>query len=464
MDRPHPYPLRAAVAAIAVGFTICAAAAERVEHVSTQTEFSPAAAGPSSSVDIEAALARVDAARSRADADPLALEDALTALGDAFLNASQYATAEAAYAEALRLAEQHGGFDGERLLTPLLGLGNALAGSGRHEEAVPRLQRAVAIARVQYGLFDLHQQDMLKTLATSLTAVGRVPEAQDLMIYRARVAEKTYGEESPEVIPARCDLGDWFAEVGMSPEARMVFQVALNIVESKLNDPVIVEPLRGIARTYMRRHSYPESALRPREAPPFYQFATVGPPPPFRFDAMGKPIVEARVLNREGEYALQRALRVLEADPRASTHTRIETLIQMGDWYQIKKSPREALPHYQRASQLIRTAPGLSGSAATALDFPVRVSYPTPEIVANVLALPPEETQSHYVQIEFTVAADGSVPDARVVDHDTRDRYADDILDAMRAARFRPKFVDGEAVATPAITYREVFWTAKSRE
>ena len=170
------------------------------------------------------------------------------------------------------------------------------------------------------------------------------------------------------------------------------------------------------------------------------------------------------MLNREGEYALQRALRVLEADPRASPQTRIETLIQMGDWYQIKKSPREALPHYQHASQLIRTAPGLSGSAATALDFPVRVSYPTPEIVANVLALPPEETQSHHVQIEFTVGADGSVSDARIVDHDTRDRYADDILDAMRAARFRPKFVDGQAVATPAMTYREVFWTAKSRE
>ncbi len=464
MDRPHPYAPRAAVAAIAVGFTICAAAAERVQHVSTQTEFSPSAAGPSSSVDIEASLARVNAARTRADADPLALEDALTALGDAFLNESQYAGAEVAYAEALRLAEQHDGLEGERLLTPLLGLGTALAGSGRHEEAIPPLQRAVAIARVQYGLFDLHQQDMLKTLATSLTAVGREREAQDLMIYRARVAEKTYGEGSTEVIPALCDLGDWFAEVRMSPQARMTFQMALNIVGSKVNDPVIVEPLRGIARTYMRRQSYPDSALRPREAPPFYQFASAGPPPPARFDAGGKAIVEARVLNREGEYALQRALRVLEADPRASTQTRVETLIQMGDWYQIKKSPREALPHYQRASQLIRTAPGLSGSAATALDFPVRVSYPTPEIVANVLALPPEQTQSHHVQIEFTVAADGSVSDARVVDHDTRDRYADEIFDAMRAARFRPKFIDGEAVATPGMVYREVFWTAKSRE
>ena len=69
---------------------------------------------------------------------------------------------------------------------------------------------------------------------------------------------------SPKVIPAVCDLGDWFAEVGMSPEARMAYYMALNIVGTteSLNAPIIVEPLRGIARTRMREQSYPESKLR----------------------------------------------------------------------------------------------------------------------------------------------------------------------------------------------------------
>jgi TonB family protein len=75
-----------------------------------------------------------------------------------------------------------------------------------------------------------------------------------------------------------------------------------------------------------------------------------------------------------------------------------------------------------------------------------------------------EETRSHYVQLEFTVESNGSVSDARIVDHDTRDRYAADVLDAVRASRFRPKFVDGHAVATLGIAYREIFWTAKARE
>ena len=229
MDRrSYRYAIRAAVAAIAVGFIICASAAERAEQAS--------------SVEVEAALAR----------------------GHASLEANQYSTAEAAYAEALQLAEQHGGEEGERTLSALLGLAKARAESGHHQEAIPILQRALTIMRAQYGLFDLRQQDVLKTLAVSLTAADRVPEAQDLMIYRVRTAEKAYGEASPQVIPAVCELGDWFAEVGMSPEARMAYYMALNIVGTtdSLNAPIIVEPLRGIARTRMREQSYPESKLR----------------------------------------------------------------------------------------------------------------------------------------------------------------------------------------------------------
>jgi tetratricopeptide (TPR) repeat protein len=325
-------------------------------------------------------------------------------------------------------------------LSPLLDQANALARSGHHEEAISLLQRAVAIMRSQYGVFDLRQQDTLKALASSLTAVGRVPEAQDFMIYRAHVAEKTYGEGSPKVIPALCDLGDFFSETGKAPEARMTFNVALNIVGAtdSLTDPIIVAPLRGIARTYMRAMSYPDTWLL--------------------------PVWMRGRSNREGEDALKRALRILDADPSATTpETRIETLIQMGDWHQIKKSPREALPYYQRAWQLIRTTPSLPSSVSTALNVPMRVYYPTPGIVAHV-PVQAEETRSHYVQVDFTVAADGSVTDARIVGHDTRDRYARDILNAVRDSRFRPKFVDGQTVAAPGITYREVFWTAKSRE
>ena len=64
MDRPLPSVLGVAIAAIALCFSVCGDAAP-VEHVQ--------------SADIERALTGVSAARPSADADPLALEEALTA-------------------------------------------------------------------------------------------------------------------------------------------------------------------------------------------------------------------------------------------------------------------------------------------------------------------------------------------------------------------------------------------------
>jgi len=371
MDRrPHRYAIRAAVAAIAIGFTLCASADERAE-----------------------ALAQ----------------------------------------------------------------GKALAAAGHHQEAIPLLQRALTVTRAEYGLFDLRQQDVLKALADSLTAVDRVPEAQELMLYRVRTAEKAYGEGNPRVIPAVCELGDWFSEVGMFLQARMTYYMALNIVGTtdSLEAPIIVEPLRGIARTRMRAESYPQSKLGRRPTPAAWTKMGV---------VSATPRNERATLDQEGEEALKRALRIVEADPAASPQTRIETLIQMGDWYQIKKLPREALPYYQRAWQLSRTAPSSSSSASTTLNVPVRVYYPTPQIVSDALPAHAAEVQSHSVQVEFTVAADGSVRDARIVDHDTSERHAQEIFNAVRAARFRPKFVDGQAVDAKGITYREVFWTSAPHE
>ncbi|WP_221304323.1 tetratricopeptide repeat protein [Povalibacter uvarum] len=442
---------------IAVSVAASALAAEPANRVPEAT-----VAAQSPNADIETALARVTAARSGAEG--VSLEAALTALGDAHANAGQYEAAAPAYNEALQLAERHG-FEDVRVLTPLTGLGIAFSRSGHHDEAVPRLQRALTIQRAKYGLFDVRQQETLKVLAASLTALDRKQEAQDFLVYRGRVAEKAYGAGDVKVVEAMCDLGNWFAETGKTEEARMSFKVALDNASWKLspNHPAVVEPLRGIARAQMLRQSYPEEWLRPR-SPKGCKTIALECSPPFRMDSRGHRIILPRKLDPEGEDALKRALWVLEADPRASSEVRVETLIQMGDWQQIKKAPVDALSYYQQAWQLSRAASNASSPAAAAFDSPVRVFYPTPMIVAHIPGLPPEETRTQHVQIEFTVKADGSVADARIVEHDTREQYARDILDAVRVSRFRPKLVDGKPVDVPGIVFRETLWRPEARK
>ncbi|HEY0680892.1 MAG TPA: tetratricopeptide repeat protein [Steroidobacter sp.] len=346
--------------------------------------------------------------------------------------------------EALQLAQQQASGSGVTLVAPLRDLAYALARAGQHREAIPHLERALSIVRVNYGVFDLRQIELLKQLAASLSAVGRDAEAQEHMLYAVRAAEKNYGSPDVRVVPAYCDLGNWFADSGKFRESRMAYQVALNIVEaSAANDNLAaVEPLRDFAASFMRELSHPATVRREHMPPAFGGINTI----------LKTEVESPRELAAAAEHSLREALRILDGNPRASTDQLIDTLVQTGDWFQIRKAPAKALPYYQRAWRLIESN-AEQVSPGSRLDIPVRVYYPTPLIARNP---PAPEVELRYVELEFDVEADGSVSKARVVEHDTLDKYAADVLAAMQEARFRPKFIHGNPVTTRAVSYRQV--------
>ena len=56
-------------------------------------------------------------------------------------------------------------------------------------------------------------------------------------------------------------------------------------------------------------------------------------------------------------------MKILEAQPPSAHDTLVATLIQTGDWYQIKHQPERALPYYRRAAALSATLAGSRGTA-----------------------------------------------------------------------------------------------------
>ena len=387
MDRrPDRYAIRAAVAAIAVGFTLCTSAVGRAE--------------PVSSAEIEAAL-----------------------------------------------AELRGGDDGERTLSALLVLAKARAESGHHQEAIPLLQRALAITRAQYGLFDLRQQDVLKDL-------GRQPDggrarAGSTGSHDLQSAHRGEGlrRGKPEGHSGSVRPGGL---VCRSRHVRPGAHGLLHGAQHRRNHGLSERADHRRAPARNRPDAHARAELSGVQAA-----ALTGPDAGRAYRAEAEEWTRAAHSGRRGGIEKSVADRrgrsggvAADADRNAAADGRL-----VPD----QEAPREALPYYQRAWQVSRTAPSAPSSANTTLDVPVRVYYPTPQIVADVPAEHAEESD-HYVQVEFTVAADGSVQDARIVDRDTSERYAQEIFDAVRASRFRPKFVDGQAVAVAGITYREVFW------
>ena len=443
--------LRAVTVSVLLGLTTLAtanAAAPPPTRPESQQEFWARYDKRDWSAAIEEARRLVENARANAKQQPLVLANALTLLGNAQLSGGDKVSAEGSYREALAITELQAGNGGQAQLDPLRGLGYTLALLERHDEAVPILERALIISRRTFGLFDMGQQGLLRQLAASLTQTGRMVDAQKQMLYLQRVGERTYGERDPRMAPLLCIIGDWYVDTGNFLPGRDRYRDAMEIVERKLgkNDPALVQPLRSLARSYVQEVYFISQG---------YELPQDRSMDPQNAEPRG---INPKSISGDGERALQRALAILDARPDTTPALLTDTLIQFGDWYQIKHQADKALTYYQRAATLVASTDTDSPEAAAApLSFPVRVYYPIPPLAIRNRQLPPEQIDEKYVSVQFTVTKEGDVQDAKVIEQNGTQRQASEALQAIRASRFRPKFVAGQAVDTQGVVNREVF-------
>lgn len=448
---------------------LCAAqAAETPHRPESQQEYWAQVDRKDWSAAIAAAEQLVATARTRATQQPSALSEALSLLGNAQFGAKDYIAAETAFNEALQIVEAHAGAASPKLLDPLRGLGYTLAASGRHKEAIPPLERALLIDRRSYGLYDVGQQKVLRQLAESLIQVGRPADAERHVAYLLQLGDRMYGKRDPRQVPILSFAAGWRADIGDFSSARSLYRHAIDVVEQKLgpNDPGLIEPLRALAGTYTQELYFSTLGMRTqaRDRQPTDADGT----------SNEQKQMNPRYLSSEGERALERAVKILEAQPPSAHDTLVATLIQTGDWFQIKHAPERALPYYRRAAALnatlvaavaTTTLPAGATAAAAAepepLSFPVRIYYPTPSAATRNAKLPAEQVDERFVEVQFTVTDSGDVSDAKITEANGTQRQASDTLSAIRAARFRPKFVNGEPVATTGMTNREVFRSRK---
>jgi TonB family protein len=402
---------------------------------------------------IASAQALVATARQQ-QGDAPRLAQALVMLGNAQLQSGDYANAESTFAEALTLVEEHEGAASRHTLEPLRGLGFTLAAAKRHPEAIPYLDRALLISHRTHGLFHVGQQSILRQLVRSLTEMGQPLAAERHVNYLLTVGERSYRDNDPQRIALLCWVGDWHAEIGNFMEARTIYRQAIKFAETNFGKEhvQIVEPLRRLAASYTYELAFRANGLLdPREAAEMEASGGLANRKP------GNP----RYLDTEGQKALLRAVQVLIAAPDAPTQLVIDTLVDAGDWFQTKHDFKRALPFYQRASLIYQQNAPRSADLRDPLAFPVRVYYPVPSPIVRSHRIPPEEAREVFVHLEFTVTADGQVKDARILESNTHNRGATEVLNAMRSARFRPKLVNGEPVETTAVAFREVFRARK---
>jgi tetratricopeptide (TPR) repeat protein len=390
----------------------------------------------------DAAEALVAAQRQLAQAEQqygeqaLQLVNPLIALAAAQQRAKDDVGATKNYRRAMALVEAHQGTESHELVTALAGLGAIYAENGDHDASAEMLRRALDASRKVDGLLNPEQLTLLDSLIANYLALGDYDSVLREQQMAMRVAVSAYGNDIPRLVDELERSAGWYESMGRYTTARKLHTRTLLIASNlgKEKNLMMIEPLRGVTRTHRLEFLYG------LENP--------------TIDAYGASTYTRP--NREGETALKLVIEILDAHPESGAGEQARARLDLGDWRMLAGYNDQAIEAYRDAWAAL-SAPDAGGTSA--FDAPVQIYYRPPSATHR----PPDTDKftERFVEVRFTVAADGTVKDATLGPTDAPDKSARLVMRALKDARYRPRFVDGAAAATTGVKYRETIYVPK---
>lgn len=352
-------------------------------------------------------------------ADSLATFEPIVARAQAMAAADDVPGSVIAYEQAMAVAAQHFDAYDLRMVAPLAEMGRLFLANGRPERGIEMLSRARGITQRQLGLFNLRQEKIVEDLARGLAREGDIVQASREHNILLAAAEKAFGD-SPDLVPALHRWASWQKRIGNVYEARRVLQRAIRIVERDFgaNDPRLEPTLTRYARTFQEpngRVPYPA----------------------------------------EGARALRRIVDIYRGQQYIDVISLLQAEVRLADWYAFANSRMTARKGWKTAIDNARKQ-GLSSEEIDRMfAWPQEISNDRRPI-ATFGGDPVKLRERHgEVLTEFRVTEDGIVRSIDILD-DTVGlvtvRRA--IRERLAETRFRPRFVNGEPVATVGVRKR----------
>jgi len=385
----------------------------------------------------------------------------LIELGEQQLAKQEYDPATQSFLRSIEALESRVGALSLDLLEPLAGLARTYDAAGQYEALAGTAQRALAIVRRTAGIYDARQLPFLELLTDALSNVGRVDEALGNLRYRERVSAEVHGSGSVEHARELTRIGDWYCRLGDFFASRQRHRDAIDIIEQAANDgsPALIEPLRAVARCCLT-----ELATEGVESSPGVAQKFRGPV--LRSGRMDPQSVTffkhvQDLLRFDGEQAIVRAAEIASIPDNAPADLQLEVFLQAADWFQLRDQPRTAAEYYKRAYDVSLTLPK---EVYDQLQWsePKPILYALPPIALRRLlqaeALQGEGPRDRFVEVAFTVRADGKARSPEVVTREEAGKtMVDETITSLMAARFRPRLVDGKPTPAADVRFRQQF-------
>lgn len=335
------------------------------------------------------------------------------------------------------------------LLDPLMRLAQAHEQAGRPDDAIRSLEQALAVARREGGLKSPDQIPILTTLAELEARSGSIAEAQQRVRLFGTIAHEDRPEQWMQMASLQVEFGEF-------DSARKLYRRAIDHLKntSGATEQQLLTALRGLGTSYTRQLLTYGVVAGTKDIYAFHgpvaSDTKFSAGPAFRLRV-------ARELRQEGENALKSAARRVQRATQMSVVQRAATLIQVGDWFQIKSDADEAHVYYRAAAQLLARSQLRPDTPDLILDAPVPVLMPLPAAVLRYRDIPDTRTEELHVLVEFDVDAKGEPRRPEVIDATGTHSMKEATLASIHNTRYRPRLIDGKPVLTRAVQHRQVF-------
>jgi len=372
------------------------------------------------------------------------------------------------YRTAIADIESSQGAYAEGLQEQLLSLGLSLQQQGRHDEAIRALKRGVHLARINDGLYSIDQIPLLQTEIASHMATGQFVEADERQMYLYRVQQRSLdrGEIRAQALiqQARWQRRAYEMGVGEQGFTRLLtmwdlYRLALNDVVEQEGDtsPSLLVPLEGMLQSqYLIAGFQGETASGGFGGDDLAARQDQG-----RFSAYRSQSY------KKGQAVIQAIYDIEQKNNGGDKVAAAEHLTMLGDWMLWHGERESAFETYQDAFMELAEA----DDAQQEIDRLFGAPVPLPSL-EGVRPLPPHiAPEEADLLLEFGISDRGRVVDLqRLEETEAESTEADPegadagpavdneasgnrFMRKLRKTRFRPRFENGEPVATENIVW-----------
>jgi hypothetical protein len=365
------------------------------------------------------------------------------------------------YQDSITGIEDNYGVYDRRLIAPLLGQGLAQQAQNDHAGAIQTFRRAEHLTRVNMGPDHLAQVPVLGRLVESYSTTRDWDQAGKTRLHILQIQRRNYQRNDRLLLASVDNLMRWYLYYfeqsrGLESVQALLKARAMSIELVDLIETHHPDQQRRLAVALDRQAQIDFELTR------FQDKLIINGDPSLQTlndQAASVPDVGLNAYDLlaykpygEGEQALLKRAELFDRIQSATLNERIDSRLRLGDWYLISNDRIKAVNSYKKAYELAAETP----EATSRLNFLFSKPRSLHFNLFYESERSPRNTQqkSEYVDFVFEVTGVGSTRKIEILDSDAVRIEDNNLREMMLAARYRPRMIDGELIATEGVTYR----------